>query len=299
MSSEPQQATSQEQLDREAALTDEVLASFSDAPNPRLKEILQSLTRHIHEFAREVRLTEDEWTAGMEFLAEVGRRTDEKRQEFILLSDTLGLSMQTITINNQAVGNATEATVFGPFFVEGSPEIQQGGDISFGAVGEPSWVEGYVRGTDGNPIPGAKIEVWEADDDGMYDVQYDDDRMSARAHIYSDDEGHYQFWALTPVPYSIPADGPAGDMLRNAGRSPMRAPHLHFMVTADGYRTLVTHIFVAGGDYLDSDTVFGVKDSLVKDFVTQDAGTPTPDGREVEGTWTKADFDIILPPAES
>lgn len=304
MSSEASEKTttepvSDEQLRREAALTDKVLASFSEAPNPRLKEILQALTRHVHEFAREVRLTEDEWKAGIEFLTEVGHRTDDKRQEFILLSDTLGLSMQVITINNQAFGDATEATVFGPFFVEGSPEVPLGGDISFGATGEPCWVEGVVRDTDGNPIPGAKLEVWEADDDGLYDVQYDDDRMAARAHQFSDEQGRYAFWAITPTPYSIPSDGPVGAMLRAAGRSPMRASHLHFMVTAPQLRTIVTHIFVRGDEHLETDTVFGVKDSLVKDFVPQDAGTPTPDGREIDGTWTKAQFDIVLAPQDA
>lgn len=289
-----------EQQQREQALTDQVVASFDNAADPRLKTVMQSLTRHLHAFIRDVRLTEEEWAQAIEFLTAVGHITDDKRQEFILLSDVLGASMQTIAVNNKAYGNATEATVFGPFFVDGSPLIDQGGDICFGAAGQSCWVEGTVSDTEGNPLPGAKLEVWEADGDGYYDVQYSDDRTAARAHIYADENARFRFWALTPVPYPIPHDGPVGALLDAAARSPMRAPHLHFMVTAESKRTLVTHIFVAGGDYLDSDTVFGVKDSLITDFAVQPPGTPTPDGRDLgDQSWTKARFDIVLAPADA
>jgi hydroxyquinol 1,2-dioxygenase len=287
-----------EQQEREQRLTDEVVASFDHAPDPRLREVLQALTRHLHAFLREVRLTEDEWRAAIGFLTDTGHITDDRRQEFILLSDVLGVSMQTIAINNEAYANATEATVFGPFFVEGSPEIPPGGDIAGGGAGEPCWVEGTVTDTDGNPVPGALVEVWEADEDGFYDVQYDDDRTAARGHLHTDDDGGYRFWALTPTPYPIPHDGPVGRLLAAAGRSPMRASHLHFLVRAEGRRTLVTHIFVRGDSYLTRDSVFGVKDSLVKDFVRQQAGTPTPDGRDVgDRTWSRVRFDIVLAPA--
>jgi hydroxyquinol 1,2-dioxygenase len=206
--------------------------------------------------------------------------------------------MQTIAINNPAAGAATEATVFGPFFTENSPRITIGGDIAFGAAGEPCWVEGTVTDLDGAPVAGARIEVWEADDDGFYDVQYGDGRVAARAHLFSDDTGAYSFWGITPTPYPIPADGPVGAMLAAVGRSPMRASHLHFMVTAPGYRTLVTHIFVRHDELLDHDSVFGVKESLVKDFHRQPADTPTPDGRDLSGlTWSRTTFDIVLAPA--
>ena len=287
-----------EQEIREQRLTDEVVASFGTAADPRLRTVLQALTRHLHGFLREVRLTEDEWRAAIDFLTATGHITDDRRQEFILLSDVLGASMQTITINNEAYANATEATVFGPFFVEGSPEILPGGDLAFGGAGEPCWVEGTVTDTDGKPVPGALIEVWEADEDGYYDVQYDDDRTSARGHLYAGDDGGYRFWALTPTPYPIPHDGPVGRLLDAAGRSPMRAAHLHFMVRAKGMRTLVTHIFVRGDSYQDRDSVFGVKPSLVEDFVRQDAGTPTPDGRDIgDSTWSRVRFDIVLAPS--
>ena len=289
---------SAEQTAREEALVEEVVASFEGAQSPRLRELLQALTRHVHAFAREVRLTEEEWSTAIAFLTEAGHITTDTRQEFVLLSDVLGLSMQTIAINNEAYKGATEATVFGPFFVEGAPRIHNGEDLSFGAQGEPCWVEGTVTDTEGNPLPGARIEVWEADEDGFYDVQYGDGRTAARAHLFSEADGSFRFWAIKPTPYPIPHDGPVGAMLSAVGRSPIRASHLHFMVTAPERRTLVTHIFVNGCEYLGRDSVFGVKDSLVKDFVEQSGDTPTPDGRDLGGRpWVRCRFDIVLAPA--
>lgn len=287
-----------EQQAREQALVDQVVASFDNAEDARLKELMQALTRHLHAFLCEVRLTEEEWQSAIGFLTAAGHITDDKRQEFILLSDVLGASMQTIAINNEAYANATEATVLGPFFVEGSPEIPLGGDISFAAAGQPCWVEGTVTDTDGNPVPNARIEVWEADEDGFYDVQYDDDRTAARGHLVADELGHYRFWAITPTPYPIPHDGPVGALLAAVGRSPMRASHLHFDVRAEGKRTLITHIFVRGDELLTRDAVFGVKDSLIYDFVEHPAGTPAPDGRDlVDRAWSSVRFDIVLAPA--
>lgn len=292
-------AVSPEQRQREEEVTAQVLDSFAGCTDLRLREVMRSLVHHLHAFVREVRLTEAEWSRGVDFLTQAGHITDDRRQEFILLSDVLGVSMQTVAVNNDAHGDATEATVFGPFFVEGSPEVNAGDDISFGAVGEPCWVEGTVTDSAGRPVPGARIEVWEADEDGRYDTQYADDRTAARGHLFTADDGRYAFWGLTPTPYPIPHDGPVGDLLAAAGRSPMRASHLHFMVSAPGLRTLVTHIFVKGDKLLDRDAVFGVKDSLVKDFHPQPAGTPTPDGRrfEEDRTWSRTRFDIVLAPA--
>ena len=290
-------SVSAEQREREAEVTEQVLRSFADCADPRLREVMQALVRHVHAFVREVRLTEDEWNRGIDFLTRTGHITDDRRQEFILLSDVLGVSMQTVAVNNEAYGDATEATVFGPFFVENSPEIGHGGDLAFGAVGEPCWVEGSVTDTDGAPVAGARIEVWEADEDGFYDTQYGDERTAARAHLSSDADGGYRFWALTPTPYPIPHDGPVGQLLAATGRSPMRASHLHFMVSAPGRRTLVTHIFVRGDALLASDAVFGVKESLVKDFHAQAPGAPTPDGRDLAGRgWSRVRFDIVLAP---
>jgi hydroxyquinol 1,2-dioxygenase len=281
----------------EERLTQTVMNSFDGCQNERLAVLMKALVRHLHAFIRDVRLTEAEWNSAIEFLTEVGHVTDDKRQEFILLSDVLGASMQTINVNNVAHGDATEATVFGPFFTENSPHIDNGGDIAGGATGQPCWVEGTVTDVEGRPIPHARIEVWEADEDGFYDVQYTDSRVAARAHLFSDDDGRYRFWGLTPTPYPIPHDGPVGRMLAATGRSPMRASHLHFMVSAAGQRTLVTHIFVRGDELLSHDTVFGVKDSLITDFVEQSPHTPTPDGRQLgEQSWSRARFDIVLAP---
>lgn len=294
--SETTAALDAEQARREEELIERVIASFEATPDDRLRVLMQSLTRHLHAFIRDVRLTEAEWDKAIEFLTAVGHITDDRRQEFILLSDVLGLSMQTIAVNNPAEGDATEATVFGPFFVENAPEIANGEDISGGAPGQPSWIEGTVCNTRGEAIPGARIEVWEADEDGLYDVQYDDQRVAGRAFLHSEEDGGYRFWGLTPTPYPIPHDGPVGALLKSVERSPVRASHLHFMVTAPGYRTLVTHIFVEGDPQLEiGDSVFGVKDSLVKRFDEQPPGTPTPDGRDLgDRTWTKARFDIVL-----
>ncbi|MBS4730288.1 intradiol ring-cleavage dioxygenase [Mycobacterium sp. SM1] len=285
------------------AVEDDVVArvvdAFAAAPDPRLRQLMQALTRYLHAFIREVRLTEAEWAKAIEFLTAVGHITDDKRQEFILLSDVLGASMQTVAVNNEIYKGATEATVFGPFFVADSPQIPLGGDMAGGAPGEPCWVEGSVTDTDGNPVAGARIEVWEADAAGFYDVQYPDGRVAARAHLFTDSEGGYRFWGLTPTPYPIPHDGPVGALLAATGRSPMRPGHLHFMVTADGLRTLVTHVFVAGDPQLEiGDAVFGVKDSLIKEFTRHRPGTPTPDGRDVgDREWSRVRFDIVLAPA--
>lgn len=288
---------SAEQTAIEERLLHNVISSFDAAPDPRLRFIMQSLTRHLHAFIREVRLTEAEWNRGIAFLTAAGHITDDTREEFVLLSDVLGASMQTIAINNPAYRNATEATVFGPFFAEGAPLVELGGDIAAGAPGQPCWVEGTITDTDGNPVPHARIEVWQADEQGFYDAQYDDHRIAGRAHLFADDDGSYRFWGLTPTPYPIPNDGPVGKMLEAVGRSPMRAAHLHFMITAPGKRTLVTHIFVRGDELLDSDTVFGVKQSLIRDFVEQPSGTATPDGRDIgDRTFSRVVFDIVMAP---
>jgi hydroxyquinol 1,2-dioxygenase len=287
-----------EQVRREDELVARVVESFAASPDPRLRLLMQALTRHLHAFIREVRLTEDELFAAIRFLTDAGHLTDDERQELILLSDVLGASMQTITVNNQAFGDATEATVLGPFHTESSPEIEPGGDVAGAASGMPCWVEGTVRDGQGLPVPHARIEVWEADDRGRYDVQYADDRVAGRAHLRTDASGGYRFWAVKPTPYPIPDDGPVGAMLRAVGRSPVRASHLHFLVTAPGYRRLVTHIFVEGDEQLVvGDSVFGVRDSLIKPFEDQAGGTPAPDGRDLGGRpWTRTRFDIVLAP---
>jgi hydroxyquinol 1,2-dioxygenase len=286
---------SAEQSAREHDLIRRVLDSFAQTPDERLKFLLEELVKHLHQYVRTVRLTEAEWSGAIEFLTRVGAITSPTRQEFILLSDVLGLSMQTVAVNNEAVGDATEATVFGPFFVGDAPEIPNGGDLAGDAPGDPAWVTGSVRGLDGTPLPGARIEVWEADEDGLYDVQHEEYAVYGRAHLHTDDRGEYRFWGLFPTPSPIPDDGPVGDLLKATGRSPYRASHLHFMVSAPGYRTLVTHIFVRGDELLERDSVFGVKESLIVDWQRHEPGDPAPDARELgDRVWWSTHFDIVL-----
>jgi protocatechuate 3,4-dioxygenase beta subunit len=298
--SAPQDQIGGEQRAREDALVERVVASFASCEDPRLREVMGSLVRHLHGFIREVRLSEEEWWTAIRFLTETGDITDADRQEFILASDVLGASMQTITVDNPKVADATEATVFGPFYVEGAPEMELGADIAGTAVGTPCWVEGTVTDTAGNPVGGAQLEVWEADDEGMYDVQHGDGRVGGRARLRADTQGRFRFWGIVPTPYPIPDDGPVGKMLRAVGRSPMRAAHLHFMVTAPGCRRLVTHIFPSTDPLLGADSVFGVKDSLIKEFAAHEPGAATPDGRDLGGrAWSSVRFDIVLAPAGS
>jgi len=297
MTTQPRTTEQAVQQAREQAVTEEVVASFADAASPRYREVMQSLVRHLHAFAREVRLTQAEWDAGIAFLTRVGHITTGKRQEFILLSDVLGLSMLTVAVNAPASAGATESTVFGPFFVDGAPEVPLGGDIARGAKGVPCYVAGTVRSADGRPLPGARIDVWEADEDGFYDVQYAGDRSAGRGWLRAGEGGEYRFWSVRPAPYPIPDDGPVGDLLKAAGRSPMRPAHLHFKVDAAGHRTLITHIFLAGDEYLTNDAVFGVKQSLVVDVAEHAPGT-APDGSRLDRPWTSIDFDLVLAPGE-
>jgi hydroxyquinol 1,2-dioxygenase len=281
----------------DAELTDAVVARFADTPDPRLREITQSLVRHLHAFVSDVELTEDEWFAAIDFLTRTGHITDDKRQEFVLLSDTLGVSMQVIGINHAKPTGATESTVFGPFFVEGSPAFENGEDLAAGAPGRPCLMRGNVTDLDGEPVAGALVEVWQADEDGFYDVQIADlDAARGRGHLHSDDDGRFWFWSVLPEAYPIPFDGPVGDMLKATNRSPMRPAHVHFKITAPGFAPLITHVFADGDQYLDSDAVFGVKSSLIATFEPQQPGT-APDGRELDGEWFTLDYDFVLAPA--
>lgn len=255
-------------------ITQAVIACLATTGDARLKEVMTSLVQHLHAFAREVRLTDREWEQGIEFLTRVGHMTDEKRQEFILLSDTLGLSTLVVAMNHDKPEGCTEATVFGPFHVPGAPHYELGEDIANGAKGVPCLVRGTVRSVTGEAIAGATLEVWQADSEGTYDVQRPElDHHQARGVLQAGPGGHYHFRSILAQPYPIPHDGPVGDMLRATGRHPWRPAHLHFMVTAPGFERLITHVFRNDGPYLDSDAVFGVRQSLVADWVMQPDGT--------------------------
>ena len=255
-------------------ITQAVIDSFAQTENPRLQEILTSLVTHLHGFARDVKLTEAEWFQAIDFITRCGHITDDKRQEFILLSDVLGLSMLTVAMNNDKPPGCTEATVFGPFHVEGAPHYALGDDIANGAKGTPCWVRGRVKGLNGEPIPGAVLDVWQSDEDGLYDVQHEGlGHAQARVVLTADANGEFHFRTIVAVPYAIPHDGPVGQLLQATGRHPWRPAHLHFMVKAPGYETLITHVFRDHSDYLDSDAVFGVRQSLVCDWNQQADGS--------------------------
>lgn len=255
-------------------ITRAVLERLAATPDERLRQVMTSLVAHLHAFARDVQLTEAEWFAGIEFLTRTGHATNEWRQEFILLSDTLGLSMLTVALNHDRTPGCTEATVFGPFHVEGAPELPLGADVAQGAPGVPCAVSGTVRGADGTTVAGALIDVWQADAEGLYDVQRDGlEQHQARAVLRADGQGRFHFRTVLPVPYAIPDDGPVGDLLKATGRHPWRPAHLHFRVQAPGWRTLITHVFRRGDPYLQSDAVFGVRPSLVADWPQQPDGS--------------------------
>ena len=280
----------------EKTITEAVLARQANAGDPRLKEVMNSLVRHLHSFAREVQLTEPEWMSAIGFLTEVGHACSDSRQEFILLSDTLGLSTLVTAQNHRKPAGCTEATVFGPFHVEGAPHYELGDDISNGMKGEPCFVSGRVVGIDGVGVPNATLDVWQADADGFYDVQNPGLKQhQGRGVLNADAQGNFHFRSIVAECYPIPHDGPVGRMLDALGRHPWRPAHLHFMITAPGFERLVTHVFRRGGEYLDSDTVFGVRSSLIADWVRHPAGTG-PDGKHCDKPFYTLDFDFVLNP---
>lgn len=287
----------------EDTITLAVVGSMSETKDARLRTVMTSLVQHLHSFAREVKLTEDEWAKAISFLTAVGHITDDKRQEFILLSDTLGLSMLVTAQNNKKPAECTEATVFGPFFVEGAPEYSNGDDISNGASGEPCFVSGRILGPDGFPVASARIDVWQSDQDGFYDVQKVPTSPAmpehrARGRLLSAADGTFHFRSILAEAYPIPHDGPVGKLLDALGRHPWRPAHLHFMIAAPGYETLVTHVFRNGDKYLDSDAVFGVRSSLVADWVRHEPGL-APDGTRLSSVFYTLEYDFALNPVDN
>jgi hydroxyquinol 1,2-dioxygenase len=282
----------------EDTITPAVLASMANCRSERLREVMTSLVQHLHGFAREVKLTEAEWFEGIRFLTAAGHITDDRRQEFILLSDVLGLSMLVTAQNNAKPAGCTEATVFGPFYVEGAPVVDNGADIANGAKGAPCVVSGVVRGIGGEMVPGAVIDVWQSDDEGFYDVQKpsaDGPAHRARARLHSDANGKFHFRSILAQHYPIPHDGPVGALLESLGRHPWRPAHLHFLIDAPGYEHLITHVFRDGDPYLDSDAVFGVRSSLIADWVQHD---PEPGSASKEPSYA-LNYDFVLNPTEA
>jgi hydroxyquinol 1,2-dioxygenase len=277
-----------------STLTDAVLARLTNASDPRFKQVMTSLIRHLHAFVREVELTEEEWSSAIQFLTATGQKCDDKRQEFILLSDTLGVSMLVDMLNHRASAGATESTVLGPFYVNGAPELPNGANLGAGLPGDPTLFSGRVLTNTGQPIAGAQLDVWQADAEGLYDVQRPNlSHPQLRAKFHTDAQGRFWFWTVRPTEYPVPTDGPVGRMLLKMGRHPYRPAHIHAIVSAPGYQSVTTHVFVKGDRYLDSDAVFGVKDSLLVDFVRHEPGT-APDGTAMHRPYFTAQYDFGL-----
>jgi hydroxyquinol 1,2-dioxygenase len=285
------------------SLTQAVIERLSDCQDARFKQVMTSLVQHLHAFAREVDLTPQEWMTAIEFLTATGKACNDKRQEFILLSDTLGLSMLVVALQQargakgrQGATPATEATVQGPFYWAGAPERQLGDDIAEGVSGEPALYTGRVTDLEGRPLSGALLDVWSGDGDGVYDMQMADAGMRARGRMRTDKEGRYWFWSIRPTYYPVPTDGPVGRMLDRMGRHPNRPGHIHMIVSAPGHQPVTTHLFVANSPFLDSDAVFGVRDSLIVEYERHDPGT-APDGRKMNKPYHVAHYDFRLVPA--
>jgi protocatechuate 3,4-dioxygenase beta subunit len=272
----------------EETAADAVVDSFAATPDPRLRELLTSLVRHLHAFVRDTEPTLAEWERAIDFLTATGQKCDRQRQEFILLSDVLGVSMLVETINNRTAETATESTVLGPFHMVASQPRALGDSIDLVGTGPQCVLEGRVLSADGTPLPGAVLDVWQANDQGFYDVQQPGVQPpgNGRGLFTADQDGAYWFRTIVPTYYPIPTDGPVGALLAATKRHPYRPAHIHFIATAPGHRPLTTHIFVAGSPYIESDAVFAVKKSLITEF------TPAAD----PGQPARAHFDIVLQP---
>jgi hydroxyquinol 1,2-dioxygenase len=288
-------------------LAEAVIARMSGCTDARFREVMTSLVRHLHAFLREVDLRPQEWLAAIEFLTATGQACNERRQEFILLSDTLGASMAVVALDQAralrcdaaSAAGATEATVQGPFYWEGAPELPLGCDLrAAGVAGDPAYYTGKVTDTAGQPLAGALLDIWSGDGEGVYDMQVAGQGMTLRGRLRTDADGRYRFWSIRPSEYPVPTDGPVGVMLKRMGRHPMRPGHIHLKVSADGHVPLTTHLFGRGGRYLDSDAVFGVRDSLIVDYERHEPGT-APDGRRLEQPYYTVHYDFRLAPRSS
>ena len=279
-----------------AAITESVVRSFDGCPDPRLREIMQKLTTHLHAFAVDAALTEPEWFAAVQFLTRTGQMCSPERQEFILLSDTLGLSMLVDALNHGGSAQATESTVLGPFYVPESPWRHDGDDLMDLSTGQPTVVTGHVTDTSGRPLEGAVVDVWQNATNMLYAVQ-DPQQPSdnGRGRFRAGADGSFTFRTARPVDYPIPHDGPVGQMLASVGRHPWRPAHIHVIASAEGHQPVTTHMFDSESAHLDSDAVFGVKSSLVRRFQPHDPAAETPP-EGISGQWFTVDLTIALQP---
>jgi len=279
----------------EQNITDVAAKRWSSGKTPREAQLYSALVRHLHAFAREVELTPEEWMKGIEFLTATGKLCDAKRQEFILLSDVLGLSMLVVMMNTRTATGATPNTVLGPFHIEGSPELHMGDDMSAGAKGTPCFISGTVRDLNGKPVEGAKLDVWQADGEGLYEAQYPDlNEPLLRAIYTTGPDGKFIVRSVDPLGYSIPMDGTVGGLIRRTAISEMRPAHIHFLITAPGFTPVITHLFREKTDYLETDVVYGVKQELITPFHKHAAGEKSPTGAVMKEPFVTVNYDFTL-----
>jgi hydroxyquinol 1,2-dioxygenase len=274
-------------------LTDVALARWKDIPDPRLRQIMQSLIKHLHGFVRDIEPTQAEWAVAIDWLTRTGQMCSQKRQEFILSSDVLGVSMLVDAINHRQPGGATPSTVEGPFHVPNAPPVANGGNMADGAPGIPCFVTGTVRGLDGQPVAGAVLDLWQTDGEGLYEDQRDTQGPYMRGLYRSQPDGSYAIHTVAPIAYTIPMDGTVGDLMNRTNISHMRPAHIHFAISAPGYRGCVTHLFQKGDEFIETDVVYGVKEPLIVEFVKKPAGK-APTGETVATPFYEVRFDFVL-----
>ena len=277
----------------EANLTDIARERWNNIPDPRLRAIMTSLVKHIHAFVRDIEPTEAEWATAIDWLTRTGKMSTDKRQEFILFSDVLGVSMLVDAINHRLATGATPTTVTGPFHIHGSPEFADGANMAEGAPGVPCFVSGFVRDLDGKPIEGAVLDVWQTDGEGLYEAQRDVDQPWLRGVYHTKPDGSFLIRTVTPIGYTIPMDGTVGELMKRTNIGHYRPAHIHFLVEAPGYHRIITHLFQRGDQYLDDDVVYGVKQQLIVDFKKKPNGT-APTGERLDSPFYEVNYNFVL-----
>jgi len=277
----------------EQNLTDIVLKRWEAIPDPRLKEVMHSFIKHLHGFVREIEPTNAEWFKAIDFLTRTGKICDDKRQEFILCSDVLGVSMLVDAINNRMQSGATPTTVEGPFHVPNAPEIADGGNMAKEAPGIPTVVVGKVRSLDGKPIAGAVLDLWQTDGEGLYESQKGIEEPWMRGLYHAQQDGSYAVRTVAPIAYTIPMDGTVGELVSKTKISHFRPAHIHFAVSAPGHHPVVTHLFQKGDEYIENDVVYGVKEPLIVEFVKRPPGK-APNGETINEPWYEVHYDFVL-----
>jgi len=277
----------------EQNLTDVVLDRWKNIPDPRLRQVMGSLIKHLHGFVRDIEPTEKEWAAAIDFLTRIGKMCDDKRQEFILFSDVMGVSMLVDSLNHRLASGATPTTVEGPFHVANAPEVADGGNMAKGAPGVPCFVVGKVRDLDGKAVGAATLALWQTDGEGLYEAQRDVTEPWMRGLYKTRPDGSYAIRTVAPIGYTIPMDGPVGELVKKTSISPMRPAHIHFCLESPGYHRVVTHLFQRGCPYIETDVVYGVKEPLIVDFVEKPAGI-APNGEKIDTPFYVINYDFVL-----